>query len=160
MEKLSNFVKCIEIPPVYLDSNIKNNIVGIIQSQKICNKKEGYISKICDIIDIESLGISRNTNYPIFRVNFTAITILPEVGKMYKCKIVKIYPYAVLAEYNHGSIKIIVPTAYFGQYKYIEEEKLQHEDGCIIECSNNMTITLEDVKYTKGVFNCIGKISN
>jgi DNA-directed RNA polymerase subunit E'/Rpb7 len=156
MEKLNQFNKYIEIPPIYLDSNIKHNIIKIIQSQKICSREEGYISKICDIISIESIGISRNTNYPIFRVIFTAMTILPEVGKLYQCKIVQIYAYAVLVEYHKGSVKIIVPAAYFGKYKY-QESKL-HYKNTTVEVGNNITVILEDVKYSKGVFNCIARI--
>jgi DNA-directed RNA polymerase subunit E'/Rpb7 len=158
MEKVE-FERLVEVPPIYLNSRLRENIKELIKALNICNKKDGYISEICTIKNIESVGISKHTNFPIIRVEFTAITILPEVGKSYNCKILQIYSYAMVLEYN-GPVKIIVPEAFFKEKYIYQDSKLISltDGGLILDKGDMIDLVLKDVKYSKGFFNCIATI--
>lgn len=140
------FDKNIEINPIYLDSNIKNNIVKIIQDLKICSEKDGYVTEICDIKNIESIGISRHTNFPIFRVRFKAFTLKPEAGKEYLCKILNIGEYGVTLEHFNAPLVIIVPFNYVNNYN-IERQELLYEDK-ILKVGDMVWVVLQECKYS------------
>jgi DNA-directed RNA polymerase subunit E'/Rpb7 len=157
MEKV-NFDRCIEVPPIFLNSKLKENVIKLIENLNLCNQKDGYVSEICDIKNMESIGISRHTNFPIIRVQFSAITIKPEVGKVYQCNILQIYSYALVLEYN-GPVKIIIPEIYFkSKYTYCNSELIS-ENGQIVRIGDTLAVLLQDVKYSKGVFNCIASLN-
>lgn len=155
MEKVVKIEKNIEVEPVHLHQGIKDSIKSILENTKICNS-EGYIDTILDIIQIENIGISKHTNFPVFKVVFSAIKIMPEIDKPYVCKISQIYGYAIVLEYK-GPIKIILPESNLLDYK-IKDSKFLERNGKLIKQGDNLEVVFVNIKYSKGNFNCIAKI--
>lgn len=149
------FEKNIEINPIYLDSNIKKNIVKIIQDIKICNAKDGYITEICDIKNIESVGISRHTNFPIFKVVFTAFAINPQAGSEYICKILKFNEYGFTLEHPNAPLVVFVQLE-TGAVD-VERQEFSYKGGeKVLKVGDMVWVVLKEYHYSCKKFASIG----
>jgi DNA-directed RNA polymerase subunit E'/Rpb7 len=136
----------IDLPSVYLNKNIYTHLLNKIRSmyQNRCEQKYGYIKEIYDDFTIDNNRISTTEgNYVIYTVSFRAETIKPEIGDVYKGKIITVYSKAVIVEVVKN-FKIVVAMIN-------ENTKLKVGDTVKVELVNRI--------FKNENFSCIGTLT-
>jgi|688.fasta_scaffold1073367_1 DNA-directed RNA polymerase subunit E'/Rpb7 len=157
MNKIITIVKDIELHPKYLDTSIKSHIKNMLESQQLCCQTYGHVLKIIDISKLESLTISSITKFPVFRVTFTAESILPKEGQIVKGGVSMIFSQGLFI--IKGPIKILLPLAGMKDFKFDRDTKSLINDTTSIKEGDEIEVKLTIIKYEKKSFNCISTMN-
>ena len=135
----------------------------------LCNHEYGYITKLCKIHNGYTSYIERNSGNVKISVRFLAERILPTIGKQLVCTVHMIFNHGIFAQIGEN-IKILIPAISIKNGKYSVDDgddcskhpvfKISGDDGIkIIESDDTLKITINEVKYNKNRYNCIGQLS-
>lgn len=154
----------VTLEPNEFDNNWKNKIAEKIKQKYLgCTNKYGYIVEVLQIennidtvFDDNSVAIKCNTKIRIKRIN-------PIIGKQLECTINMIFGHGIFAQID-DKIKILVPHNTLVQKGY-NFNKMTNEytkgTGTTTESIvklQKIKIEITDVKYSKNMYNCIGKL--
>ena len=154
--KKTIITKDIEVNPKYLDKNIKNHIKTLLQQEKQCFLTHGYIDEIIDVLNISSINISPITNYPVFRVQFTANTFLPEIDKIVVVQVKMIFQQGIFMEY--GNIIIMIPQSELTNFTFCPTKKEFKNENRTIKINDTIRVCLKNIKHEKKKFQCIASL--
>jgi DNA-directed RNA polymerase subunit E'/Rpb7 len=157
--------------PAELNEEIWSTLEQKIEEKYIlCNHEYGYITKLCKIHNSYTSNIERNSGNVKISVRFLAERILPTIGKQLVCTVHMIFNQGIFAQVGEN-IKILIPTASIknGKYTVIDGDddyskhsvfKISEPDRTrIIAVDDVIKITINEVKYNKNRYNCIGQLS-
>lgn len=108
VSRIETLSKIILVTPSCLYSDIDRYLFGRIKKMFTdkCDKQYGYILKILELTDFSNL-ISDNTENIIFKVNFKAKILKPEIGDIFQGQIEIIIPGGILV--NVEPFKVFIP---------------------------------------------------
>lgn len=156
MSKELLLVKELELHPQYLNKDIKTHIVNKIKEKNECTEEYGFILDIKRIEKITSLPISGVTKFPVFRVEFIALTLIPEIGKEFECMVTGIFEPGIFMEC--GVIKVLVPHTEIKGYTYVN--KVFKKGKKEIKVNDTVKIKIKNLDYSEeeGCFKCIATL--
>lgn len=131
------FRKCIELEPSMLSKNIKNNILTKLKDIKYA-KEDGYIVETLNDIKIIDNHIESTSGYCAVLVEYYVKVFEPRNGAVVKAEVDMKYGDGALLKFH--DMLLWVPS--------IENKELNKGDI--------FTVKIQDVKFEKGVWKCIG----
>lgn len=148
---------CIE--PSLLDENICDHILDKIRNDILekCDQEYGYIIKIYDKIKILNNKISPDGIGIFFNVKFGVKAIKPEIGCFYKGIVCMIFSQGIFVEV-FGKIKVLIPLDKLGSYKWDKNNSYYKLNNLIIQKESEIELRIDNIKYEKQNFNCIGSL--
>jgi DNA-directed RNA polymerase subunit E'/Rpb7 len=146
--------KNIDIPPCYLNDNIKEYIFNKI-NKVFCNQTIGYMLEVLEIINIESNPLCRGTN-PSFNVTYKAKIFKPEPNILLDCKVKKIFSQGIIFEF--GMMELLVPKD--NKINVDTKEKTFIFNNKKYNIGDTLGLEILHIQYDKHNFSCIAKIQN
>lgn len=154
------------LEPNLLEKNYRLCLLGKAKNllEGKCDSVHGYIGKVYD--NIEILGNSVSTTNPgvYFQVKLEVHSVRPELGQKYKGIINKITPVYISVEILDNvsvfipKMKIKIPGAEIkvetGLFSLVYNPKKIET----YRVGDTMSVSIENIEYTKQKFNCIGKL--
>lgn len=149
--------KEIELHPQYLNKDIKQHIINKIKEKNECTEEYGFIVDVKRIERITSLPISGVTKFPVFKVDFTAITLIPEVGKEFESTITRIFETGLFIEC--GVIKVFVPYTELKGYNYGDKSFKKGKKE--IKVDQMIKVLIKNINYSEeeNCFKCIATLA-
>jgi len=152
------------LPPKFLDTNLENHIQEQLSMRK-CNKENGYILLINEVLDYTENIISRIFSNVEFKVKYQATVFKPEVGMKLKLKVIGIYPQGVFLEYNKLKI-FFIPHTFLKDYTYDkvgkkyekEVKKGKKKERSEINENGEYLVELSSVNFEGKDFKCLCKL--
>lgn len=159
----------ISIEARYLDSNLLSHIFNRIRElyEKKCLKKYGYILEIQELISVKNNVISAATSCAIFDVSFQARTLKPEKGDQFTGIVFLCLEIGLLVDIldtktKNEIMRILIPEKRLKGYIFDNVASIYHQklnDKILtIEPGMNINVIIEQIKYEKCKFHCIGSI--
>lgn len=144
----------IEISPDKLDFKIKQHIYDELSKNiGICCKKYGYILEIINIISISNKSISNTSANIIFNVKYTANTLKPSIGNVISCKVNMVFIHGLFLGLH--DLKVLIPSKELKNYKFDSKKNIYYGKRPIKK-DDIIDVVIQDVKYMKKQYSCIG----
>ena len=154
----------IVLHPHELEQNIDNKIIEKINKKYIiCNREYGCIMKLDKVHHKYKTSIDRNTGNIKIDVKFTVTRILPQYGKELVCNVHMIFNHGIFAQIG-DHIKILVPVDSIKNGKFIQTDGVFeiHDSNdaqpITIARGDVIKIKINEIKYSKNRYNCIGEL--
>ena len=152
----------ISIRPDQLGPNLISTINDIIEHTYVgkCHPTYGYVNSIKNTKISENHGIEDRTCNNIFSVNCDIDCILPTIGMiLIGCEIIMQHESGVFLSYNN--LRILVPLSKLNDYEYnrLENVFICKFSDDVLYTGDKCDIEIIDVKYSNGMFNCIGMLN-
>lgn len=152
-------IRKISISPKYLDKNISKHLLervrGIYQSK--CTKQLGYFLEIPKITKILGNSISTASGSIIFKVEFEAKTLLPQINMEVDGTVCMVMETGLLAEVaDRMNVMITRNNLLENKYKYDEDKNIFKKKKETIVRGDKIKIKLTNIKYEESKFICIG----
>lgn len=145
----------IEITPDKLDCNIKDHIIEQIKGKiGTCSKKHGYILDIVEIKNIVNKSISNTSSNIVFKVDYNAKILKPDIDKVVKCKVNMIFTQGIFAGIN--KMNILIPEDQLINYTFNHKDNTYYNGKKVIKKGDEIDIVIKNVKYMKKQYSCIG----
>jgi DNA-directed RNA polymerase subunit E'/Rpb7 len=151
--------KHIILEPMYLNSNIMNNLLEKLKilTDNECSKDIGYIIKINNIKNIISNSISTANSDIIFNIEYEALVLKPEVDKVYEGTVMGILSNGILIDILN-KLKIFIPQTNLNEFTINNNILIFSENKEEIKIKDKINVKIKGVKYSNKNFICYGII--
>ncbi len=148
--------RSIEIESKYLDWKLRDHILDKLRDVLIgdCSKDDGYILSVTRLVRIDDNYISLANSVATFVVTFEAETLKPIKGSIVDGKVSLIISQGIFVEVQEY-LKILIPSDKMEEQKY-DPDLLSFGN---IKQGMEIRIVIEEIKYEKKKFICIGKLN-
>jgi DNA-directed RNA polymerase subunit E'/Rpb7 len=152
-------VKKVTINAIDLDENIEKNILIQIKKDFIgnCFKEYGYILDIEKLIDFSENCISETNSSIIFKTQFEAKTLKPNVGDIVNGVIDVIGDFGIILLVENLLKIFISGKTSFKKYKLIDQNSC-NADGKKYKKGDILTVKIKTIRYLNKKFDCLGSI--
>lgn len=155
--------KKVILEPEYINNDYKTVILNKLKNKynDTCDKDNGYILEVINIIDCKEECLSRSTNYPEFTVRFTISNFLPKINNVYSSVINMLSDNYIMCCFNNKMIVFIDKNSLSKTHTYnklgicwvnINTDK-------ILRLNDNVEIKIIEIQYRDKKFICIGEIN-
>ena len=151
--------KQVYLPDRFLDNNIKNHLLTILEStyENNCTPEDGYILKIVKINNITDNIISSTNSICIFNINFDIEYLKPVIGTLYIGKICMLFKNGFMTNIQN-KMKIFIPSTSIPDFNYIDSYFMNQH--LTLQENDEVSIEITNTKYQKNEYICIGMFKN
>lgn len=132
----------VKVPSMMLTKDLRKNILSILCSTKegTCTKKNGCILRIVELVEIIDALICTADKSNHFKVTYSYISFIPEIGIEYSASVFKSYQDGIIVIVNgYPSIKVLVPP---GKYS----------------CGDDVKVVIHELQFVDDSFMGVGDI--
>lgn len=144
-----------------LNKNLNNAIFKKLQlaSENDCNKEYGYILKVEKLLKIDDNYISNVNSELIFVVSFRALTIKPEVHKVFTDKIWMVLSGGIFLNVKE-KFKVLIPPNALTDYVFNADKKIYtHKvSNVVLVQGSECTVKITGMRYLNKNFDCFGEL--
>ncbi len=150
--------KQISIEPCFLNKDLTKHLHAKILStlKNQCDQKYGYILEIGENITILGNIVSSAGKDVFFDVKFTAKTLKPTINSEYEGIVVMVLQQCIFVLV--GQMKVVVPTDKMIGFKFNKAGSSFVKGSQTIKQNSKVVVRIENIKYEKQNFNCIGSL--
>ena len=157
MEKQKLETDIVIHPQYYGSDSFYNEILQILKKMEMtCNKKDGYIDQIYQILDISSIKLFDN-GYCKLHITYQASHFKPEINKKIKTTVQIIFEHGIFSSLY--VLRFLIPISNLIEYIYIPNVGYKHKKTShVISIGSEITIFITHLKYEKEHFSCIAEL--
>lgn len=161
MSEIKKLTKRLVVGNDCLDKNLNNAIFKKLQlaSENDCNKEYGYILKVEKLLKIDDNYISNVNSELIFVVSFRALTIKPEVHKVFTDKIWMVLSGGIFLNVKE-KFKVLIPPNALTDYVFNADKKVYTHKvtNVVLEQGSECTVKITGMRYLNKNFDCFGEL--
>lgn len=152
----------VSLAPEHLDANYRENIrTALVERYEgKCIAELGYIIKIVHAGKILSDTIGSMTPNALLSIHVVLMAFLPQPGMQLTVTIDIIFSHGIFA--YRDKIRILIPVASLKEWnihKDFTAHKLIHKTtGAMLRKGDTITIGLQEVRFEKDGYSCIGEL--
>lgn len=140
------------LKPEYLNKDYKKHILDILKKEyTFTSKQQGYIVDIKNIIDIIHNNIDHNHNIYIKTLCDVDVIKLLKNIILNDCEIIMIHNNGIFVK--KYTIKILIPNT---DNIFDYSQNVCHYKGKLLECGDKISVNIQDIRFEKNEYTCIG----
>jgi DNA-directed RNA polymerase subunit E'/Rpb7 len=161
MSEIKKLTKRLVVANDCLDKNLNDAIFKRLQvaSENDCNKEYGYILKVEKLLKIDDNYISNVNSELIFIVSFKALTIKPEINKVFTDTIWMVLSGGIFLNVKN-KFKVLIPPNALSEYSFNQDKKayIHKENKTILEQGSECTVKITGIRYMNKNFDCFAEL--
>jgi len=139
------------LSPKDINTDYQNNILKKLQEEYTFKSlKQGYITKVNNIIDILYNNINSNYNLNVKSLCDVNIIELKKDIILEDCEIIMIHNNGIFV--NKFTIKILIPNN--NTFEYSNNQCIYKDK--VYKCTDKINVVIQDIRFEKNEYTCIG----